>query len=52
MFVEGTSIVIRKIAGHPRDGWADDAALVTDGTQDREWLEADLDSLSRDELEW
>jgi antitoxin MazE len=52
MTVEGTSIVLRKIAGHPRDGWADDAALVTDGPQDREWLEADLDPRSRDELEW
>jgi antitoxin MazE len=52
MVVEGTSIVLRKIVGHPREGWADDAALVTDCAQDREWLEADLDSLSRDELEW
>jgi antitoxin MazE len=50
MTVDGSSIVLRKIPSHPRDGWADDAALIADGEQDREWLEADLDSQSRAKL--
>jgi hypothetical protein len=50
MTVDGTSIVLRKIAVHPRDGWADDAALATESHEDREWIEADLDSQSCEEL--
>ena len=52
MTVDGASIVLRKIAVHPRDGWANDAALVVDGPEDHEWLEADLDSQSRAEPSW
>jgi antitoxin MazE len=52
MTVDGSSIVFRKIAVHPRDGWAEDAALVDDGAKDREWLDADLDKKSRGELTW
>jgi antitoxin MazE len=52
MTVDGSSIVLRKIAVHPREGWAEDAALVVDGPQDKEWLDADLDGKSRDELTW
>jgi antitoxin MazE len=50
--VDGSAILIRKIATHPRDGWADDAALVTDEEEDRDWLEADLDPQARTELTW
>ena len=52
MTVDGPSIVLRKIAVHPREGWADDAALVDDGPEDKEWLDADLDLKSRGELAW
>jgi antitoxin MazE len=52
MTVDGSSIVLRKIAVHPRDGWAEDAALVDDGAEDKEWLDADLDKKSRGELTW
>ena len=52
MTVDGSSIVLRKIAVHPREGWADDAALVDDGPEDQEWLDVDLDVKSRGELAW
>lgn len=52
MTVDGSSIVLRKIAVHPREGWAEDAALVVDGPEDKEWLDADLDGKSRSELTW
>lgn len=48
--VDGAAIVLRKISVHPRDGWAADAALVTDDVEDREWLDADLDAGARAEL--
>ncbi len=48
--VDGATIVLRKLAVHPREGWAADAALVTYEDEDREWLEADLDSEARAEL--
>jgi antitoxin MazE len=52
MTVDGSSIVLRKIAVHPREGWAQDAALVDDGAEDRAWLDADLDAKARSELAW
>jgi antitoxin MazE len=52
MTVDGSSIVLRKVAVHPREGWADDAALVDDGPEDQEWLDADLDVKSRGKLAW
>ncbi|MGD0471806.1 MAG: AbrB/MazE/SpoVT family DNA-binding domain-containing protein [Candidatus Velthaea sp.] len=52
MTVDGSSIILRKIAVHPREGWADDAASVVDGAEERDWLEADLDASSRGELIW
>ncbi len=52
MIVDGASIILRKIVVHPRDGWADDAALISDDAQDHAWLDADLDAQSRDELTW
>jgi antitoxin MazE len=48
--VDGATIVLRKLAVHPREGWAADAALVTYEDEDREWLGADLDSEARAEL--
>lgn len=50
--VDGATIVLRKLKVHPREGWAEDAALVTDDIEDREWLEADLDAGARAELTW
>ena len=52
MSVNEGEIVLRKIAVHPRDGWADDAALVADTAEDQEWLAADFDGESRGELAW
>jgi antitoxin MazE len=52
MTVDGSLIVIRKIASHPREGWAEDAASLADAAEDQEWLEADLDEESRGELTW
>jgi antitoxin MazE len=52
MTVDGALIVIRKIASHPREGWADDAASLSNEPEDQEWLEADLDQESRSELTW
>jgi antitoxin MazE len=52
MTVDGSLIVIRKIASHPREGWAEDAARVADDAEDQEWLEADLDKESRGGLTW
>ena len=40
--VDGATIVIRKVFGHPRDGWAQAAKRIADDTDDRDWLEADL----------
>lgn len=48
--VDGAAIVLRKLPIHPREGWAADAALVTDDVEDREWLAADLDAYARAEL--
>jgi antitoxin MazE len=50
--VDGTSIVLRKVAVHPRDGWAADAALVTYDVEDRDWLEAELDADARARHTW
>jgi antitoxin MazE len=50
--VDGTSIVLRKIPVHPREGWAEAAALVTYTDEDREWLEADLDPEARAGNKW
>jgi antitoxin MazE len=50
--VDGATIVLRKLAVHPREGWAADAALVTYDDEDREWLEADLDSEASAKLTW
>ncbi len=50
MSVDGNSIVLRRLDVHPRTGWAEDAATLIDGEEDREWLEADLDRRSRAEL--
>jgi antitoxin MazE len=50
--VDGGTIVLRKLKVHPREGWAEDAALVTYDIEDREWLDADLDSSARAELTW
>jgi antitoxin MazE len=52
MTVDGSSIVLRKIIFHPREGWADDAASIVDSLEDDQWLEADLDKASRGELTW
>jgi len=52
MSVDGSSIVLRKISVTPRVGWAEDAALCTSESEDREWLEADLDPQSREGLAW
>lgn len=52
MTVDGSSIVLRKIAVHPRAGWADDAQSAVDAPEDKEWLDADLDGKSRGELAW
>ena len=48
--VDGAAIVLRKVTVHPRAGWAADAALVTYDVEDREWLDADLDSEARSKL--
>jgi antitoxin MazE len=45
--VDDGAIVIRRVSGEPRRGWAEAAALIVDTPEDREWLEADLDSHSR-----
>ena len=50
--VDGATIVLRKVAIHPREGWAADAALLTESAEDREWLAADLDANARAELRW
>jgi antitoxin MazE len=50
--VDGAAIVLRKLTVHPREGWAADAALVTDNDEDREWLDADLDAQARADLAW
>jgi antitoxin MazE len=50
MSVDGNSIVLRRLDVHPRTGWAEGAAALIDGEEDREWLEADLDPRSRAEL--
>ena len=50
--VDGGTIVLRKLPVHPREGWAADAALETETAEDREWLEADLDTQARGELKW
>ena len=50
--VDGATIVLRKIAVHPRAGWAADAALVTYDVEDREWLDADLDAIVRAGHTW
>ncbi len=50
MVVDGASIILRKVAISPRDGWAEDAALLSDDAHDHAWLDADLDSESRNEL--
>jgi antitoxin MazE len=50
--VDGGTIVLRKLAVHPREGWAADAALETETAEDREWLDADLDPQARAELKW
>jgi antitoxin MazE len=52
MTVDGGSIVLRKIALHPREGWAADAALAEGDEEDRAWLDADLDADARAELTW
>jgi antitoxin MazE len=52
MTVDGASIVLRKIVIHPREGWSDDAALISEETEDKEWLDADLDAKSRGGLAW
>jgi antitoxin MazE len=49
--VDGGAIVLRKLAIHPRDGWAADAALESHDVDDHEWLDADLDAHARAELE-
>jgi len=48
--VDGNSIVLRRLDVHSRTGWAEGAATLIDGEEDREWLEADLDPRSRAEL--
>ncbi len=50
--VDGTTIVLRKVAVHPREGWEADAALVTYDAEDRDWLEADLDAKARAGHTW
>ena len=52
MTVDADSIVLRKIAVHPREGWSEDAASLVDEAEDGLWLEADLDTRSRGELRW
>ena len=52
MTVDGAAIVLRKLETYPREGWAEDAALVTDDIEDQEWLNADIDSKARAELAW
>jgi antitoxin MazE len=47
MTVDGSSIVLCKIAVLPCEGWADDAALVAAGPEDKERLDADLNPKSR-----
>ncbi len=47
MTVDGSSIILAKINRHPREGWADDAALVANDSEDHAWLDADLDAASR-----
>jgi len=52
MVVDGSAIIIRKISGHPRDGWAQAAELIADDPVDQEWLDADLNGESRPGLTW
>jgi antitoxin MazE len=52
MVVDGSAIVIRKISGHPRDGWAQAAELIAADVPDHEWLEADLNGESRPGHTW
>ena len=52
MTVDADSIVLRKIAVHPREGWSEDAASLVDEAEDGLWLGADLDASARGELTW
>ena len=52
MTVDAGSIVLRKIAVHPREGWSEDAASLVDEAEDGLWLGADLDASARGELTW
>jgi antitoxin MazE len=52
MTVDGPTIILRKVASHPREGWAEAAAAIANEPLDREWLDADLDAQSRRELTW
>jgi hypothetical protein len=44
LVVHGGSVVLRKVGGNPREGWAKDAASAVYRAEDRDWLAADLDA--------
>jgi antitoxin MazE len=52
MTVDGSAIVLRKVANRPREGWAEAAASIANEPADQEWLDADIDADSRRELTW